>query len=98
MKPSRYTILLSLKTPTGFITYGQYYLGDDRQFANDVFNQLMGSPDVTHHTLLHIDMMETVDELPLKIKTLTCTLDQLAHNAKIIAREIFRIKNLEDME
>ncbi|GAB2971060.1 hypothetical protein GCM10027049_00690 [Mucilaginibacter puniceus] len=98
MKQSRYAILLSLKTPTGFITYGQYYLGDDRQFADDVFNQLQGSREITPHTLLHIDMMETVDELPQKIKTIGCTLDELAHNIKLIAREIFKLKNLEDMD
>lgn len=90
--------MLCLKTPTGFTNYGQYYLGDDRQFADEVFDQLQGSREVTAHTLLHIDMMETVDELPQKIKTIGCTLDELAHNTKLIVREIFRIKNLEEME
>ncbi len=95
---SRYYILLSLKTPTGFDTYGQYFLGDHRQIAEELFNQLEGSRENVHGALLHIDMMETVDELPVKIKTIGCTLDQLAHNTKLIAREIFKLKNLEEME
>ncbi len=95
---SRYYILLSLKTPTGFDNYGQYFLGNDRQIANDLFNQLQGSRENIHGTVLHIDMMETVNELPVKIKTLSCTLDELCHNTKIIAREVFKLKNLEDMQ
>ena len=98
MMESRYSILLSLKTPTGFITYGQYFLGNDWQVADELFNQLQGSSQIDGHILLHIDMMETVNELPQKIKTIGCTLDELAHNIKIIAREVFRIKNLEDMD
>lgn len=98
MKESRYSILLSLKTPTGFTNYGQYWLGDDRQLADELFNQLKGNRDVTAHTLLHIDMMETVNQLPQKIKTIGCTLDELAHNTKLIAREIFKLKNLEEMD
>jgi hypothetical protein len=41
--------------------------------------------------------METVNELPVKIKTICCTLDELGHNCKLIARETFRLKNLEEM-
>jgi hypothetical protein len=95
---SRYYILLSLKTPTGFTNYGQYFLGNDAHIADELFNQLQGSRQPQDNVVLHIDMMETVNELPQKIKTIGCTLDELAHNVKIIAREVFRIKNLEDMD
>jgi hypothetical protein len=47
--------------------------------------------------LLHIDLMETVDGLPAKIKTIGCTLEELGTNCRLIAREIFRLKNLEEM-
>lgn len=95
---SRYYLLLSLKTPTGYDAYGQYFLGNDGQVANQLFNQLQGSRQPQGNVLLYIDMMETVDELPQKIKTIGCTLDELAHNTKIIAREIFKLKNLEEMD
>lgn len=95
---SQFYIVLSLKTPTGFIDYGQYFFGNDRQAADELFNQLQGSRTITGQSLLHVDLMETVNELPLKIKTIGCTLDELAHNTKLIAREIFRLKNLEEME
>jgi len=41
--------------------------------------------------------VETVNELPVKIKTICCTLNELGANCKLIAREIFRLKNLEEM-
>ena len=97
MMDSRYYILLSLKTLTGFDTYGEYFLGNDRQTADDLYNQLKGSREITNG-LLHLDLMETTNGLPLKIKTISCTLDELAYNTKLIAREIFKLKNLEEME
>ena len=98
MMDSRYYILLSLKTLIGFDTYGEYFLGDDHQTADDLFNQLKGSREITTNALLHMDLMETTDVLPLKIKTISCTLDELAYNTKLIAREVFKLKNLEEME
>jgi hypothetical protein len=94
---TQFYILLSLKTTEGFADYGQYFFGNDREAAYDLFGQLKGDPDIRNSSLLHIDLMETVDELPVKIKTICCTLDELAYNSKLIAREIFRLKNLEDM-
>jgi hypothetical protein len=94
---TQFYILLSLKTPDGFETYGQYFFGNDRQLAYDLFDRLEGSPTFDSNPL-HIDLMETVDELPVKIKTLSCTLNQLANNCRLITREIFRLKNLEAHE
>lgn len=92
---TQFYILLSLKTPLGFVDYGQYFFGDDRRAAYELFGQLKGSPDIKDSCLLHIDLMETVDELPVKIKTICCTLEELGCNCKLITRETFRLKNLE---
>jgi len=90
-------ILLSLKTTKGFIDYGQYFFGNDREAAYDLFDQMKGSETLTDTALLHIDLMETVKELPIKIKTICCTLEELGDNCKLITREIFRLKNLEEI-
>ena len=95
---SQFYILLSLKTHGGFDTYGQYFFGDDRDAANELFNQLQGSEEFNEKAMLHIDLMETVNELPVKVKMICCTLDELAYNTKLIAREIFRLKNLTEFE
>src|ERR1700761_4682660 len=94
---TQFYIILSLKTAKGFVDYGQYFFGNDREAAEDLFAQLQGGTDVKNNCLLHIDLMETVNELPVKIKTICCTLDELGVNCKLIAREVFRLKNLEEM-
>ena len=91
---TQFYILLSLKTTEGFMNYGQFFFGNDRKTAHNLFGQMKGNEDFTNNTLLHIDLMETVDELPLKIRTICCTLDELGYNCKLIAKEIFRTNNL----
>ncbi|EHQ28833.1 hypothetical protein [Mucilaginibacter paludis] len=95
---TQFYILLSLKTTQGFVNYGQYFLGNDRDAAYGLFDQLKGSRQFTDRAVLHIDLMESVKELPVKIKSICCTLDELGANCKLIAREIFRLKNLEEMD
>jgi len=41
--------------------------------------------------------MQTVNGLPVKIESMCCTLEELGYNCKLIAKEIFRLKNLEEM-
>ena len=94
---TQFYILLSLKTPQGFADYGQYFLSNDREAADEFFGQLKGSEDLKDSCPLHIDLMEAVNELPVKIKAICCTLEELGFNCKLIAREIFRLKNLEEM-
>ena len=92
---TKFYILLSVKTSRGFEIYGQYFLGDDRETANALFAGFEGSADMEDPLLLHIDLMETTGELPAKINTICCTLDELSYNVKMISKEIFRTKNLQ---
>ena len=94
---TQFYILLSLRTQRGFEDYGQYFFGNEREAAYGLFAQLQGNPDIKDTCQLHIDLMETVNELPVKIKTICCTLAEVGDNCKLIAREVFRLKNLEDM-
>ncbi|MES2275193.1 MAG: hypothetical protein V4592_04170 [Bacteroidota bacterium] len=95
---TQFYILLSLKTPKGFVDYGQYFFGNDREAAYGLFAQLKGESKLKDSALLHIDLMETVNGLPVRIRTICCTLEELGSNSKLIAREIFRLKNLEEMD
>ena len=92
---TQFYILLSLKTPQGFVNYGQYFFGNERDAAYGLFESLQGSHKFS--APLHIDLMETVNELPVKIKTICCSLDELGMNCQLIAKEMFRLKNLEDL-
>jgi hypothetical protein len=94
----QFYFLLTMKTPDGFETYGQYVFSDDQEAAHALFETLKGSEEITDAALLHIDLMETVEELPVKIKSKCCTLDELGANSKLITREAFRLKNLKGYE
>lgn len=91
---TQFYILLSLKTSEGYMNYGQFSFGNDWKSAYELFGQLKGNEDFTDNTLLHIDLMETVDELPVKTQTICCTLEELGFNCKLIAKEIFKANNL----
>ena len=94
---TQFYLLLSLPTTKGFTNYGQYFLGNDREAAHDLFSTLKGRDPKTADCPLHIDLMETVDGLPEKINSMCCTLDELGENTKLIAKEVFRLKNLEEL-
>jgi len=95
---TQFYILLSLKTTQGYVDYGQYFFGDEREAAYGLFRDLKGDPAMMASCPLHIDLMETVDGLPVKMESKCCTLEELGFNCKLIAKEIFRLKNLEEMK
>jgi len=95
---TQFYILLSLKTSGGFTVYGQYFLGDDREAVYTLFGSLKGNKDLDDPALLHIDLMEMIDELPVKIRTVCCTLDELGCNSKLIVKAIFRQQNLKEWD
>lgn len=95
---SEFHVLLSLKTPDGFVTYGQYDFGNEREAAYDLFDQLQGDKQITKNPLLNIDLMEMENGLPVKVRTISCNLDQLCFNSKLIAKAIFRLHNLKEFE
>jgi hypothetical protein len=49
---------------------------------------------VDEKTILTLDLVETVNELPANMQMIACTLKELADNCKIIVRETFKIFNL----
>jgi len=83
-------ILLHLKTTDGHENFGRFFMGTDKITADSIFRQLKGNPDVTDTCGLHLEFMEMRDNLPYNIKLLSCTLDQLAENCKIITKETFK--------
>jgi hypothetical protein len=94
MKETVFYILISIRTANGFENIGKFYVGDDRSSATGLFAQLKGNPQVDEKTLLYLELMETIDELPVNLLMKTCTLRELGENCKMITREIFKLFNL----
>ena len=92
---SAFYIQFNVKTPEGLHTYGRFAIGNSREAAAQIFGQLRGRPDVSELNFLTLELMETVGDLPVNLKMLSCTLDDLAYNCRIISREVFNQLNLK---
>lgn len=90
-------ILLGVRTTAGFHIYGQYFLGNDREVALDIFSQLKCNETSTDKAVLHIDFMENIEGHAIKIKTICCNLEELSCNCKLITKEAFKHLNLEHL-
>lgn len=88
-------ILLHIKTPQGFESFARFYIGNKEELAHNLFEKLKGNGDNLDNSILQMDLMETRDHLPLNIKVLGCTLEEMAANCKVIAKEAFKIFTLE---
>ena len=95
MKENTFYVLLSIKTADGFESFGKFNLGNKRKPASEVFRQLKGTSKVDEKTMLTIDLVETVNGLPVNLQILGCSLEDLTHNCKIIAKETFKLLNLK---
>ncbi|MBO9632216.1 MAG: hypothetical protein J7578_03805 [Chitinophagaceae bacterium] len=74
---------------------GKFDLGKDKEGAYALFRKLKGSTDADSSNVLFMELTETVRDLPINIKIISCTLDELASNCRTIAKELFRRNNLE---
>lgn len=92
----RFYLLLSLRTRQGFEVCGEYALNNDGEAAKELFRTLRGSTSPSDSACLHIDLMEIVNGLPEKVETKCCSLEEFCSNSKLIIKEIFRLKALEE--
>ena len=81
---------LTIKKDEGYLGYGRFYIGDDRQVAIEVFDLLQGTPELDENSVLRLDFMEMKRGVPINIKVLNCTLSQIAENCRIITKETFK--------
>jgi len=94
---TKFYILFSIRTMTGPESFAQFFIGNNRAKAEAIFRSLKGTPDIGERNMLYLDFMETKDGLPVNLKLITCTLEQLAENCKLITREFFKMNNLEQI-
>ena len=75
---------------------GNFFLGADADFARSVFDNLEGDLTSKEDALIRIDLEEKEEGiLPVRLKSIRCTLNQYAENCKIITRDVFKFFILE---
>jgi len=90
-------IALSIKTAGGFESYGKFFLGNNRGAAENIFAKLIGSQKVTSKSILTLELVETRRNLPLDIQVISCTLEELTKNIRVITKEMFKLLNLNEI-
>lgn len=88
-------ILLYIKTSQGFESFARFYIGNKETLARHLFDKLKGSRETVDDYILQMDLMETKNNLPLNLKVIGCTLEEMAENCKVITKEVFKIFTLE---
>lgn len=88
-----FNIEISFQTAAGPETFGYFTIGNNPETADAIFSSLKGTAISGKGDLLTIDFIETRNGLPVNLKMITCTLDQLGDNCRIITKEIFKSLN-----
>jgi hypothetical protein len=91
-----YRIALHARTASGFDTFAEFFIGNDRHTAKELFKTLHGSSDDISDGLLLVELREINRNLPVDIQLIHCTLDQLADNCRLIAKNQFKTLNLKE--
>jgi hypothetical protein len=97
MRETTFYIVLNIKTCTGFESYGRFFIGNKKEIAKALFAKLKGNKEVDETTILTLDMIETINNLPVNMDVIGCSLDEMAENCKLITKEIFRMLSLEEI-
>jgi hypothetical protein len=95
MKETTFYIILNTKTANGVESIGKFFVGNDGRTANNIFRALKGT-EIDDQTILSLELMETVNGLPVNIKMMSCTLEELAENCRIITKEVFKLFNMNE--
>ena len=91
-----YTITVSIRALQGMRKIGIFFLGTDTDFAHAVFDSLNGNLALNEDALIRIDLEnKKEDGTPVRLKSISCTLNQYAENCKIITRDVFKYFTLE---
>ena len=71
------------------------YIGNKGELARDLFAKLQGTSENPETCILQMDLMESRNNLPVNIKLIGCTLEQMTENCKVITKETFKIFTLD---
>ncbi len=97
MGKTTFNIVLNIRTSNGFESFGKFFVGNNKKFAEAIFVELKGRKNIDEKTILQLDLVETINGLPVNMKMISCSLDELAENCKIITKETFKVFNMEEM-
>ena len=97
MRQTTFNIVLNIRTCNGYECFGKFFVGNNKEFATAIFDQLKGRKNVNEKTILQLDLVEKINGLPANMHMISCSLEELAENCKIITKEAFKLLNMEEI-
>jgi hypothetical protein len=91
---TQFCLVITLKTPGGTENIAHFHLGADRKKAVAIFQKLKGTTDINENNVLSIEFRETKEDLPVNLKMISCTLEQIAENCRLVTKELFKNYNV----
>jgi hypothetical protein len=84
-----YRITIHLKTVHGFETFAEFFLGNSCTASRELFRQLKGTPIQNQEGILIMELAGLVRGLPVEVDMLSCSLEELGDNCKVITKYLF---------
>lgn len=92
---SFFFINIKMKVLDGTIDYSKFFVGDDKEFASNLYNNLNGHLDPEFQYVLHVELIENSEDNMIIMQRKGCSLEELTENCRLITRETFKFLNLE---
>ena len=92
---TQFYVRFIMKTANGSNTFGNFFIGNSRMRAKAIFKNLRGNIKVNESDPLQLEFMETRDGIPVNLDVISCTLQELGENCKVITKELFKSAVLE---
>ena len=92
---THFYIRFIMKTQSDANAFGTFFIGNSRYRAKAIFDKLKGKTKVNEDDPLQLEFMETRYGIPVNLDVISCTLQELAENCKIITKELFKSAILE---
>jgi len=92
MQPGYY-ITVWVKAKDDYEQIARICLGENKTFAKNLFHKLRTSKEVRNSELLQLDLVEHIADVPVTIDIIACTLEQYAHNSRVLGAELLKIHN-----
>ena len=92
---TQFYIRFIMKTETEAETFAKFYIGNSRVRSKAIFSSLKGNANVSDTDVLQLEFMEMREGIPVNLDVISCTLQELGENCKLITKELFKSALLE---
>lgn len=96
MKTSNYFIELQMYSHGHYITIASFDQKSCEKIIHELFDELRGEPEASDSRRLRINLLLNDARIQrIQLRSIHCTLDELAENTKIIIKKTFRSVNFD---